>query len=270
MFAGVVAPDVFHLSPQMKEIIFFVCMAAAFVMILIGAIKEIRAEAKNRLKQGYQRRMIAVLGMLLCGLGFLVFAAIYFWPTNVENLSEAAKPQTQHTADNIDAALQVAVQAHGGRGGSGEIFGNNGTVIGGKGGNVGAGGRGIGGDGGSGVIHGDGGTIIGGEGGSVDGNNIWFPPAQSAFIQFLESQGQTPDFNVQYPGTGGASGGWLERQQIVVKIREEYFKDIGNEAKTSSKIEDVPLDYINKKLKELGQPWCVRIENKYWYLYYIP
>lgn len=161
--------------------------------------------------------------------------------------------------------------AEGGKGGSGEVFGNNGTIIGGKGGNVGPGGVGRGGDGGGGVIHGDRGTIIGGEGGSVDGTNIWFPPAQSGYIQYLESQGQTPDFDVQYPGAGGASAGWLQHQQIIVKIREGYFKKNGQEAKIrSSKIEDVPLEYINEKLKESGYSWRARIEKKYWYLYYVP
>jgi hypothetical protein len=167
--------------------------------------------------------------------------------------------------------LQPAVSSHGGAGGSGKIFGNSGTIIGGKGGNVGPGAIGRGGDGGGGVIHGDGGTIIGGEGGSVDGTNIWFPPAQSAYIQYLESQGQTPDFGVQYPGAGGATGGWLQRQQVVEKIREEYFKKTGHEAKIrSSKVEDVPLEYINEKLKESGYSWRARIEKKYWYLYYVP
>jgi hypothetical protein len=161
-------------------------------------------------------------------------------------------------------------QAQAGSGGSGQILGNNGIIIGGKGGNVGFG-IGRGGDGGSGVIHGDGGVIIGGEGGSVDGTNVWFPPAQSAFIQHLESQGQTPNFGVQYPGAGGASGGWLHRQQIVEKIREAYFKESGNERKIqSSKIGDVPLEYINEMLKQSGYPWRARIEKKYWYLYYIP
>jgi hypothetical protein len=121
------------------------------------------------------------------------------------------------------------------------------------------------------VIHGDEGTIIGGEGGSVDGINIWFPPAQSGFIQYLESQGETPDFGVQYPGAGGATGGWLQRQQVVVKIREEYFNKTGQEAKIqSSKIQDVPLEYINERLKEAEFPWRARIEKKYWYLYYAP
>lgn len=162
-------------------------------------------------------------------------------------------------------------QARGGKGGSGEIFGNNGTIIGGKGGRVGFSGEGRGGDGGGGVIHGDGGTIIGGEGGSVDGINIWYPPAQSGYIQYLESQGQTPDFNVQYPGAGGATGGWIERQQVVVKIREEYFKKMGQASKVqSSKIGDVPLEYINEELKEAGYLWRARIDKKYWYLYFVP
>ena len=42
------------------------------------------------------------------------------------------------------------IQGRAGRGGSGEIFGNIGTIIGGKGGRVGAGGTGRGGDGGGG------------------------------------------------------------------------------------------------------------------------
>lgn len=161
--------------------------------------------------------------------------------------------------------------AQGGKGGSGEIFGNNGTIIGGMGGRVGAGGVGHGGDGGGGTIHGDNGTIIGGEGGSVDGTNIWYPPAQSGYIEHLESEGKTPDFGVQYPGAGGATAGWLQRQQIVVKIREKYFEKTGQDSKIkASKIEDVPLDYINKELKEAGYPWRARIDKKYWYLYYVP
>jgi len=169
------------------------------------------------------------------------------------------------------SATPPSSQAQGGKGGSGEIFGNKGTIIGGKGGSVGPGGIGRGGEGGGGVIHGDGGTIIGGEGGSVDGTNIWYPPAVSGYIQYLESQGQTPDFGVQQPGEGGATGGWLQRQAVVAKIREEYFRKKGQPAKIqSSKIGDVPLDYINEKLKEGGYPWRARIEKKYWYLYYVP
>lgn len=208
----------------------------------------------------WEMRIIPKIGMIFSAF-FLVGCAIwYFWP-----------PQAKISESTPSYQDQITQTAQGGIGGSGEIFGNNGLVIGGKGGSVGTGGRGRGGDGGGGIVHGDNGIIIGGEGGSVDGINIWFPPAQSAYIQYLESQGQTPDFDVQYPGAGGASGGWLQRQQAVAKIREEYFRKTGQDSKVrSSKISDVPLEYINDKLSESGYPWRARVEKKYWYLYYVP
>jgi hypothetical protein len=210
--------------------------------------------------------------LLVSGVVGAIAAVGLSWTLwEIREKEKAEQPKLESVSHHPTAEQKEEQQGQGGGGGGGEIFGNNGTIIGGRGGNVGSGGIGRGGDGGGGVIHGDGGKIIGGEGGSVDGTNIWFPPAQSGFIQYLESQGQTPDFNVQYPGAGGASGGWLERQQVIVKIREEFFRKAGHEAKIkSSKIEDVPLNYINKKLEEAGYPWRARIEKKYWYLYYVP
>jgi hypothetical protein len=41
MIAGLVGADVFGASAQTKELIFFVCLAAALVMILVGATKEV-------------------------------------------------------------------------------------------------------------------------------------------------------------------------------------------------------------------------------------
>lgn len=194
---------------------------------------------------------LIIVGLVIVGLGVILHI-------------RTAKPALPATTTEVTSA-------EGGRGGSGEIFGNNGTIIGGRGGRAGVGGNGRGGDGGGGVIHGDGGTIIGGEGGSVDGSDIWFPPAQSGFIQFLEAQGQTPDFGVQYPGSGGASGGWLAKQEIVQAIRIEYFDKTGQKSKKeTSKIEDVPIEYINSQLAQRGYAWRARIDRKYWYLYYIP
>ena len=159
--------------------------------------------------------------------------------------------------------------AEGGRGGSGEIIGS-GTIIGGRGGRVGFGGAGRGGDGGGGVIHGHG-LIIGGEGGSVDGTDVWYPPAQSGYIESLLSQGITPDYGVQYPGAGGATPGWLRREEIVRQIRENYFRENGNTEKLSkSKITDVPLEYINEKLSSTGHPWRARYDREYWYCFYVP
>ena len=56
---------------------------------------------------------------------------------------------------------------HGGIGGSGTIEGNEGLIIGGRGGRSGRPDCGSGGDGGSGSIKGDGGIIIGGDGGEA-------------------------------------------------------------------------------------------------------
>ncbi len=168
-------------------------------------------------------------------------------------------------------AHEAVPEAQGGKGGGGgEIFGN-GTIIGGRGGNVGSGGRGRGGDGGGGgIVRGDG-MIIGGEGGSVDGTHIWYPPAQSGFVQFLEEHGQTPDWGAILPGQGGMSGSYFVKHKIVAEIRAEYFRENGMTDKlASSKIGDVPLDYVNAKLAKAGYDWRARIDRKYWYLYYVP
>ncbi len=228
----------------------FLATFGIFVGILVMAL--------GLLPEPYKPPIGALL-LVLFGIGSLSAGGYIYW----QRITKKPEPSIKDEPSSHPA--------QGGKGGSGEIFGNNGTIIGGRGGRVGEGGVGRGGDGGSGVIHGDGGTIIGGEGGSVDGHNIWYPPAQSAYIQFLESQGQTPDFNVQYPGAGGATAGWLERQKVVLKIREDYFRRSGQDTKLqTSKIEDVPLEHINEALRSSGLPWRARLDRKYWYLYYVP
>lgn len=157
-------------------------------------------------------------------------------------------------------------QAQGGKGGSGEVFGD-GVVIGGAGGRVGAGGAGRGGDGGGGVIHGSG-VTIGGQGGSVDGAAIWYPPAASGFPAMMG--GSEPDYGATLPGQGGMSPGYLEKFQIIGKIREYYFRSEGmNEKLLSSKLADVPLDFLNQDLEREGYLWRARIEGR-WYLFYVP
>jgi len=91
MLAGVVAPDVFHLTPRMKELVFFGCMAAAFLCVIAGAAKEARSESASPTKRGHKRRMIAIYGMLISGLTFIAFATAYFWPTE-DATTEATKP----------------------------------------------------------------------------------------------------------------------------------------------------------------------------------
>ncbi len=262
-----------------------------FVLLVIGTLAAIAAGLALVASNYHAARILTWIAALTFGsMGVVWSATSESYPLSTQMIVSAvvgaiaAAGLTWALSEILgkekagERAVEVAqknlqpVQTRGGVGGSGEIFGNNGKIVGGKGGSVGEGGTGRGGDGGSGIIHGDGGLIIGGDGGSVDGTNIWYPPAQSAYIQqVLEAQGQTPDFNVQYPGAGGASGGWLQRQQVAVEIRDEYFRATHQEAKIkSSKIEDVPLAYVNRKLQERGYPWRARIDRKYWYLYFIP
>lgn len=256
-FLAIVAPDFW---PRIPKGVSYALASVGLAWLTYSLILAVESYSGMNLKFG-PLSLIVLGSAATCGGLFWHISRI-----DVGRRAEAASAKTSPASTELRRDI-----AEGGRGGSGEIFGRNGTVVGGKGGNVGLGGVGRGGDGGGGVIHGDGGTIIGGEGGSVDGVDIWFPPAQSSFTQFLESEGKTPDFGVQYPGAGGASGGWAQRQAVVAKLREAYFNEKGQISKIqSSKIEDVPLDYINAKLENAGYPWRARIERKYWYLYYVP
>lgn len=47
------------------------------------------AESESGLRSGHIRRMIAIWGMLICGLGFLASAGAYFWPAE-ETKAETA------------------------------------------------------------------------------------------------------------------------------------------------------------------------------------
>src|SRR6266849_1107459 len=71
------------------------------------------------------------------------------------------------TRQRASTAPVSVLPGEGGKGGSGTITGNNGIVIGGRGGRGGASGDGHGGDGGSGFVTGDNAIVIGGEGGEA-------------------------------------------------------------------------------------------------------
>jgi hypothetical protein len=98
MIAGLVGADAFGASAQTREIIFFLCLATALGMIIVGATKEVRNEASAISKSGHGRRVIAIWGMGVCGLGFLAFAGAYFWPS---------KPIQEADASPLDGAIQI-------------------------------------------------------------------------------------------------------------------------------------------------------------------
>lgn len=68
---------------------------------MVGAAKEMQVESASRLKPGHRRRMISIVGMLVCGVGFLVFAAAYFWPERGVEVSVATAPSKMATAAQI-------------------------------------------------------------------------------------------------------------------------------------------------------------------------
>jgi hypothetical protein len=96
MGAGVFGPDVLHLPQEGKEVTFYLCLVAAILFVIVGAVKEYGVETKAPRTTGHRRRMIAIAGMLACGIGFLGFTAAYFWPANAEKTSMVsnAKPPT--------------------------------------------------------------------------------------------------------------------------------------------------------------------------------
>jgi hypothetical protein len=67
--------------------------------VLLGAaiIIAFRSEAMEQ-RRGHKRRMIALSGMIVCGLGFLGFFAAYFWPATQGTLSASPASPPPHLA----------------------------------------------------------------------------------------------------------------------------------------------------------------------------
>jgi hypothetical protein len=61
----------------------------AIVLFLLGVGSALQGEART-LRRGHKRRMVSLLGMVICGLGFVAFAAAYFWPSGPQTDSPSA------------------------------------------------------------------------------------------------------------------------------------------------------------------------------------
>jgi hypothetical protein len=172
-----------------------------------------------------------------------------------DNLYEAIASKEHHQA-----------KSDGGRGGNAKVEGS-GIAIGGPGGKGGKYGKA--GDGGSAEVKGEG-LAAGGEGGSVDSNNLWYPPARSGYEIASEQFGRPIDPKMRQIGRGGMSPGYLVRYNIAESIRSEYFRI--NRCDPVSALENVtavPLDYVNRRLVEMGYDWRARIA-KLDYEFYVP
>lgn len=141
-------------------------------------------------------------------------------------------------------------------GGGGEILGNHGRIVGGRGGRGRVPGS-KGGDGGSGGrIVGDHGLIIGGDGGNAAqwdgrGGRATRSPAEVAGM---------PSF-----AWGFGRGGWGanapeydRRLAIMIRICDEYMEKFPNDAQyIRAGIDRVPVAWVNTRLSEINEIWRV-------------
>jgi hypothetical protein len=141
----------------------------------------------------------------------------------------------------------------GGRGGSAYAIGADSTAVAGKGGR---GGLGPGGDGGHGVAAGDRSVSIAGNGGDA---------AQPGGVGGRGARGPTERFgfpsDMWGPGRGGRGGctpELIRLSEVLFGICREYLERFPQDAPfINAGLEQVPTDWLNQRLVELGEMWQV-------------
>lgn len=141
----------------------------------------------------------------------------------------------------------------GGRAGSGYAMGTRSAAIGGDGGR---GGEGPGGDGGHGVATGHGAIGIGGTGGDARQ-----PGGQGG----RGGRGPTDRFGtassmwgVGRGGRGGCTPEFIRRSDVLRGICTEYLQRFPQDAPfINAGLEQVPTDWLNQRLVEMGERWRV-------------
>lgn len=154
----------------------------------------------------------------------------------------------------VRSNLNKRFQGIGGDGGSGIIFGNRGTIIGGKGGDAGV--SGVGGNGGGGFVRGDDALIIGGDGGSgatADGRGGRAPLGPTARLGF-----STDMWGFGAGGSGANAPEYDRRIQLLSKYCDEFKAKFPERARfVNAGIDRVPLDWVNQRLVEENENWSV-------------
>jgi hypothetical protein len=146
-----------------------------------------------------------------------------------------------------------ATDGRGGRDGSAHAFGARSTAIGGQGGR---GGLGPGGEGGHGVAIGDSSVSIGGQGGDA---------AQPGGVGGRGGRGPTDRFGTPSHlwgagrgGRGGYSAEFARISEVLSGICGEYLQRFHQDAPyINAGLEQVPTDWLNQRLMELGERWQV-------------
>jgi len=159
----------------------------------------------------------------------------------------------QRILQTIDNLPPAAEEGKGGDGGSGKVIGNNGTVIGGKGGQGGPGGKG-----GDGIVQGDGGLVIGGDGGhagTADGRG-----GKGARPEKMDMPTETWKYGC---GGAGANAPEYNRRLIILKeIRIKYIENFPDDIPyLEAGVDIVPMSWINKSLEERNENWRVELGN---------
>jgi hypothetical protein len=77
------APLLFPDAPHWALIVCFYGGIALAVLLIGSALLVAIRDERRAERRGQQNRMTPLLGMLVCGIGFLAFGAWYFWPSNV-------------------------------------------------------------------------------------------------------------------------------------------------------------------------------------------
>lgn len=163
--------------------------------------------------------------------------------------------KTQHE-QWVKESLNRTPGGVGGEGGSGAIFGDRGTVIGGRGGNGGPGGAG--GKGGSGFVQGNDGLVIGGDGGNCGTSDGRGGKRAKGPMERLGFQTITWGF-----GSGGSGANHPEfdrRVKLLATFCLEYKTKFPCEgAYIDAGIEQVPADWVNQRLIESDEAWQVSV-----------
>jgi hypothetical protein len=141
----------------------------------------------------------------------------------------------------------------GGRGGNAHAIGAYSTAMGGHGGR---GGVGPGGDGGHGRATGDGSMSIGGNGGDgpqpggMGGRGARGPTERFGFHSSMWGPGRG--------GRGGCTPEFIRLRGVLSTICQEYLKRFpDDEPFINAGLEQVPTDWLNQRLVELGEKWRV-------------
>jgi hypothetical protein len=176
---------------------------------------------------------------------------------NGADFSTAQLRQWKNTHEKwVGENLNKRNEGGGGEGGSGTIIGDRGTVIGGRGGDGGI--SGVGGKGGGGLIQGDDGLIIGGDGGSC-------PTADGRGGRGARGPAERSGLPTEMWGfgRGGSSSNHPEynrRLGLLQTVRLEYLSKFRDDvAFIEAGIDQVPIDWVNQRLVELGENWQVQL-----------